>query len=119
MDDLLTGFGSISTLAILILNIEELVDRLWNIDGLGARIRTWFEGMLLGVVGYFLGLGMFAELMTPEWWPSWGQGTLGFSVVTGLFSAILANLGFDKWEQLKFILEKLKVRVPVDERKTP
>lgn len=116
MNDILIGFGSISALAILVLNIEELVDRLWHVTGWDSRIRTWFEGAILGLIGSLLGIGMFAEIMTPEWWPAWALGTLGFSVLTGVFSAVLANLGFDDWEQLKVIMEKLKIRVPVDER---
>lgn len=110
MDELLKllglsgGFATLGAIAALIMVIEELIDRVWNLDGVFSQIRTIIIGLILGVAGAYLDLGMFAD---PEC--CIGISDLWCGLAIGFAAAVGSNVVF-LTPLAKAILEILKIR---------
>lgn len=116
------NIGSIIGVAVLINAFEEVIDRFWNLDGNAAQIRTWFWGLAFAVLGFYLDAGIFSkDFITEALSGSFNILTKIPAIVIALFfgflSALLSNLGFNKIKYVKILLEILRLRVPIDERK--
>jgi len=83
--------------AVLPLVVEFLKDKL-NMQGLVAQIFSWVLGLILAMVGWWLQMGMFIDIL---WWQALLIG-LGGSLVangvfdTGIITAILQAIGIIK-----------------------
>ncbi len=107
MTNFLEYVATLGGLGLLIILIAEAVDRPWHLDGWPARIRTWFIGIILGLLGLLINIGIFASAQFPVWMAPW----LG-DVILGFAAALLGNVGFDKIEYFKLALEAIGIRVP-------
>lgn len=97
-------FTTITSIAAMIMVLEELIDRFWNLDGTLSQIRTLGIGAIIGEIGAYFNLGMFND---PLVYGNNAWYICGFAV--GVFAAITANLVF-LTPLAKAILELLKIR---------
>src|SRR5690242_5190544 len=103
------GIGNPIGLPTLVTHLEEAIDRLWNLDGKAAMIRTWVEGALLGEIGAFFHIGMFGDPNVVGVAPWYITG-----LALGVVLTVGVNIAFAKVPFLKAYLEKLGIRVPAD-----
>lgn len=120
--DAFMDFGSIAAVAVIVMHLEEFIDRLWDLEGWAARIRTWAEGIALAGVGYVFGIGIFAQSAIQGYVTDalpfiQNLPPLAIAGFFGLICGVIANLGFDKLKYVKQFMEFTKVRVPVEKRK--
>lgn len=93
-----TGFfASIATLLVIVPIVTEWAKTKLGLEGLGVQILSWSLGVLIAFAGFFLNLGMFADM-------TW-LGTLATGVGLSLISNGIADTGIVTW-LLSFIPKK-------------
>jgi len=97
-------FATLASIAIAVSTCEEWIDRVWNLDGAAAQIRTLALGVVLGFGGAMLDWGMFADPATCGNRPDIICGP-----IIGFAAALGANFAFTT-PLLKVLLELLKIR---------
>ena len=108
MTNFLEYLATLGGVGLLVIMISEAIDRSWHLDGWPARIRSWFIGIIIGLLGLLFGAGIFASAQFPTWMSPWvGDMILGFA------AALLGNVGFDKIQYFKVALEAVGIRVPM------
>lgn len=107
MTTIVAYISTFSGVALFVIVVAEAIDRRWHLDGWSARVRTWFLGIAVGLLGFLLNVGIFAAANFPVWMSAW----LG-DVIIGFASALLGNVGFDKLDFFKIALEAVGIRVP-------
>lgn len=86
-DALEVGFATIAAMAGLVLVIEELADKMWDLDGLASQIRTGVIGIGLGMAGAGFEIGLFETMSSGLPWYLQGG-------IVGLMSAFGGNFLF-------------------------
>lgn len=81
------GFATIAAMAALVLAIEEMADKVWDLDGLASQIRTGVIGIGLGMAGAGLEIGLFETMNSSLPWYLQGG-------IVGLMSAFGGNFLF-------------------------
>lgn len=76
-------FASFTALVAGVAAVTQLLKKLFNTQGIITDIMSWLVGIVLGLIGYFFKLGMFAEIV---WYAA---------ILYGLLAGFTANKGFD------------------------
>lgn len=76
-------FANVAALAAGIAALTLFVKTTFNTSGLVTDIISWVLGPVLGIVGWYFNLGMFAEML---WY---------IAILYGLLAAFSANKGYD------------------------
>lgn len=79
----LAMFVSITALAAGIVALTAFIKNLLNTSGLITDIVSWVLGPVLGIIGWYFKLGMFADML---WY---------MALLYGLLAAFYANKGWD------------------------
>jgi hypothetical protein len=79
----LAMFVSITALAAGIVALTALIKNLLNTSGLITDIISWVLGPVLGIIGWYFKLGMFADML---WY---------MALLYGVLAAFYANKGWD------------------------
>lgn len=79
----LAMFVDLTALAAGIVALTALIKNLLNTSGLITDIISWVLGPILGLIGWYFKLGMFADLL---WY---------MALIYGLLAAFYANKGWD------------------------
>lgn len=104
MTDLFTTFP---VLIAAVITASEYIDKIWDLDGLAAWIRSAVIGLLLTFVGAYFQLGLFADCTLFEFWCGltwYYQGLIASVIVIG------ASNGLFAFEKVKNILVLIKAR---------
>ena len=94
------GFETLTAMAFLTSGLAEAIDRLWHLDGMPSAIRMLVISIILGNVGTYFDLGMFADPTVCSY-NDWVCGTLigagaGVTTAIGWLSGVLRAV----WEFL-------------------
>jgi len=104
-------FVNIAVLISAVLALSEFVDKFWDLEGVASQARSLVIGALVGTLGAYLDLGMFADPTVIGAQPDYISGP-----VIGLGAALMANWSFTT-PFVQYLLELLKLRPPM--AKTP
>jgi hypothetical protein len=111
--DLNSIFLNVGALMAAILAFSEFLEKAgWKLQGVASQVRSLGVGGVLGTLGAWLKLGMFADILVTGGQPFYVAGP-----VIGLAVAVMANWSFTT-PLIQYILEMLKLR-PKNADSTP
>jgi hypothetical protein len=103
--DLNSMFLNMGVLIAAILAVSEFLEKIgWKLEGTASQVRSLGVGAVLGTLGAWLKLGMFALVSVTGDQPFYVSGPL-----IGIGAAVMSNWSFAT-PFVKYILEMLKLR---------